>query len=75
LVKNFRRDIPRHIVTFRVTARKKTEKSELPTDRAIRMGIVRAEVPRLDSDSQVAAERGDNLCNPLDSFFDPLCDG
>jgi hypothetical protein len=34
--------------------------------------IVGAEISRFDPRGQVAAERWDDLCDPLDCFFDPL---
>ena len=62
-------------MTFRVTTGGETEKSELPGDGTIRVRIVGAEVSRLDSRGQVAAERGDDLRDSVDSLFDPLGDG
>jgi hypothetical protein len=62
-------------VTFRVTTEEKSEKSEFPGDGAIRVRIVRAEVSRLDSRGQVVAERGEDVCDSVDSLFDPLGHG
>ncbi len=72
---SFRRNFSGHNVTFRVTTTGKAEKSELPGDGTIRAGIVGAEVSRLDSRGQVAAERGDDLSDSVDSLLDPLGDG
>ena len=49
----FRRDLPRHIVTFRVTD---AEKSEFPGDRAIRVRVVGEEISSLDSRAKVMAK-------------------
>ncbi len=39
------------------------------------MRIVGAKISRFDPRGQVATERGNDLCDPLDTLLDPLGDG